>query len=204
MSRKSCLAIVIINHRHTLTAVLEDYKAFIGHQWHYYSSLQEGQLRSRAELFLAYVDWPALLNYAAEKRNGMSCLLLPDIGLGLNHMVRILEFPDEVRWVARLRMPPLAESTSGEDAMNTKINREVNAISLVQQKTSIPVPQVHALEADGNCSVKAPFMLMDCLEGNVGIDLSPEIPPKYKQVALSNLAKIHVRMRLLCGAKMDN
>lgn len=92
------------------------------------------------------MNWLALLDYAAEKRDGINCVLLPDIGLGLNHMVRILEFPDEIRWVARLRMPPLAESTSGEDALNTKINREFNAISLVQQKTSISVPQIHALD----------------------------------------------------------
>lgn len=150
------------------------------------------------------MNWPALLDYAAEKRNGINCVLLPDIGLGLNHMVRILEFADEIRWVARLRMPPLAESTSGEDALNTKINREFNAISLVQQKTSISVPQIHALEAEGDCSVRAPFMLMDCLEGNVGMDLGMEIPPEYKETALSNLAKIHVRMRLICGAQMGN
>lgn len=130
------------------------------------------------------MNWPALLDYAAEKRNGINCVLLPDIGLGVNHMVRILEFADEIRWVARLRMPPLAESTSGEVALNTKINREFNAISLVQQKT--------------------PFMLMDCLEGNVGMDLGMEIPPEYKETALSNLAKNHVRMRLICGAQMGN
>ncbi|KAF7510071.1 hypothetical protein GJ744_007175 [Endocarpon pusillum] len=169
-------------------------KAFSGYQWHYYPSLQAGHYRSHADRFLASVNWPALIEYATEKRNGINCVLLPDIGLGLNNMVRILEFADGLRWVARLQMPPLAESTSCEDTPNTKMNREFHAISLVQQKTRVPVPQIYALESGGDCSVRAPFMLMDCLEGNVAMDLGKEIPPESKQTALSDLAKIHVQL----------
>jgi aminoglycoside phosphotransferase (APT) family kinase protein len=138
------------------------------------------------------MNWPALLDYAAKKRNGINCMLLPDIGLGYNHMVRIIEFADGTRWVARLRMPPLAKSGSDEDALKTIMNCEFNAISLVRRKTRIPVPQIHAFEVKSGCSMKAPFMLMDCLEGNVGMDLGMKIPPEYKQAFLSSLAKIHV------------
>jgi hypothetical protein len=166
--------------------------AFSGYQWNYFSSLPEGPLRSRVELFLASVNWPALLDHAAQERNGSHCMLLPDIGLGHNHMVRIVEFDDGTRWVARLRMPPLAQSAYDKDALRTIMNCEFNAISLVQRGTSIPVPRIHAMEVDNGCSVKAPFMLMDCLEGNVGMDLGMVIPPKYKPAFLSSLAKIHV------------
>jgi len=138
------------------------------------------------------MNWPALLDYAAKKRNGINCMLLPDIGLGYNHMVRIIEFADGTRWVARLRMPPLSKSGSDEDALKTIMNCEFNAISLVRRKTRIPVPQIHAFEVKSGCSMKAPFMLMDCLEGNVGMDLGMKIPPEYKQAFLSSLAKIHV------------
>ncbi|KAF8850550.1 hypothetical protein BDZ45DRAFT_769962 [Acephala macrosclerotiorum] len=169
-------------------------KAFSGYQWTYFSSLPEGPLRSRAELFLASVNWPALLDYAAKTRNGINCMLLPDIGLGYNHMVRIVEFADQTRWVARLRMPPLAKSGSNEDALKTIMNCEFNAISLVRRRTTISVPQIHAFEVKSDCSIKAPFMLMDCLEGNVGIDLGMKIPPEYKQAFLSSLAKIHVQL----------
>ena len=47
-------------------------------------------------------------------------------------------------------------------------------------------------------------MLMDCLEGNVGMDLGMRIPLKYKQAFLSSLAKIHISKRLVFGAQMDN
>jgi len=102
-------------------------------------------------------------------------------------------------------MPPLAKSSSDDDALKTIMNCEFNAISLVRRKTRIPVPQIHAFEVKSSCSMKAPFMLMDCLEGNVGMDLGMKIPLEYEQAFLSNLAKIHVRAKqLVFGAHRDN
>lgn len=74
--------------------MLGNTEGFSGYQWNYYSSLEHGPLRSRADSFLASVNWAALLEYAAEKNNGVSCMLLSDIGLGYNHMVRIIQFSD--------------------------------------------------------------------------------------------------------------
>lgn len=171
---------------------LESGTTFAGYQWTYFSSLQQGPLRSRAESFLASVDWLALREYAVATRQGVDCSLLPDIGLGYNHMVRIVEFIDGVRWVARLRLPVLAGSHPSESVPQTKSDCEFHTISLLRQRTNLPIPEIHAYEARSDCSVKAPFMLMDCLEGNVGMDLGMEIPPGYKQVFFSDLAKIHV------------
>ena len=173
----------------------EDSRAFSSYQWAYFTSLQEGPLRSRAESFLASVNWSALLEYAAKKRNGTQCFLLHDIGLGYNHMVRVIEFTDGLRWVARLRLPPPPGSDSCADALETKSNCEINTMSLVRRQTNIPVPQTHAYEARSDCDVKAPFMLMDCLEGNVGMDLGMSIPPEYKQEFLRGLANIHVTVK---------
>jgi len=172
-------------------------KAFSGYRWTYHDSLQEGPIRSRAESFSASVDWSSLLQYAAEKRNGSSCQLLPDIGLGYNHMVRIIQFDDGVRWVARLQMPPLGTSDvleNSDESEEAVGNYEYNTISLVRQKTSIPIPEVHAVEARRHCDVKAPFMLMDCLPGNVGMDLGMKVPLEYKQKFLRSLAEIHVQL----------
>ena len=38
---------------------------------------------------------------------------------------------------------------------------------------------------------------MDCLEGNIGIDLGMMIPLKYKQAFLRSLVKIHISKRLV-------
>ncbi|TEA15774.1 hypothetical protein C8034_v002327 [Colletotrichum sidae] len=172
-------------------------KAFSGYRWTYHDSLQEGPIRSRAELFSASVDWRSLLRYAASRRNGSGCQLLRDVGLGYNHMVRIIQFDDGVRWAARLRMPPIGSSDAFENS-NESIEAmetcEYNTISLVRQKTSIPIPEVHAIEARWDCDVKAPFMLMDCLPGNVGMDLGMKVPPGFKPKFLRRLAQMHVQL----------
>lgn len=170
----------------------ENMEAFSGYQWTYYPSLEHGPLRSRADSFLASVNWTALLEYAAQKRDGVSGILLPDIGLGYNHMVRIIQFSDGNQWVARLRLPPLAEGDTCKDALETTGIREFSTIHLLRQTTHIPIPEIHAIEERSDCKVKAPFMLMACLQGNVGMDLGMSVPLQYKKAFLRGLAKIHV------------
>ncbi|TVY25150.1 hypothetical protein LHYA1_G006488 [Lachnellula hyalina] len=166
---------------------------YSGYKWTYFTSL-DGPLRSRAERFLTTVDWPALLAYAAESRNEIAAVLLSDIGLGYNHMVRILEFGDGKRLVARLRMPPLHDKIVSDDIVATIINCEMNAMFLVRQKTDVPVPQIHAFETTSHNAVKAPFTLMDCLDGNVGMDLGMQVPVKHQKPLFKSLAKIHVQL----------
>ncbi|KAM5356861.1 hypothetical protein ACJ41O_003507 [Fusarium nematophilum] len=195
MSGELCPRLPRLSYAHTdKKKGTEHRKEFSGYQWTYFHSLKDGPIRSRAELFLESVNWPGLQEYAASKRNGINCKLLPDIGLGYNHMVRIIEFMDGRRWVARLKLPPLAKSDASEYALETTGICEFNTISLVRQKTSIPIPEIHAFEARFGSGLTAPFMLMDCLEGNVGMDLGMTIPPNTKQAFLSGLAKIHVQL----------
>ncbi|MCJ1313126.1 hypothetical protein MMC25_006803 [Agyrium rufum] len=84
------------------------------------------------------------------------------------------------------RMPSLENLDSTNNASRAnEMKHEVNTTSLVQQKTSIPVPQIYAFEADCDGHVKAPFMLMECLEGNVGMNLSMDLPSNYKKAFVS-------------------
>lgn len=138
------------------------------------------------------MNWAALLEHAAGKRNGISCILLPDIGLGYNHMVRIIQFSDGNQRVARLRLPPLVEGNHCGDALETSGIREFSTICLVRQRTHIPISVIHAIEERSDCKVNAPFMSMDCLQGNVGMDLGMSVPPQYKKAFLRELARIHV------------
>ena len=63
-------------------------------------------------------------------------------------------------------MPSLTKPSPGEDSPGFTMYSEYNAMILVRQKTNIPIPQIHAFDAGSDNSVKAPFMLMDCLNGN--------------------------------------
>jgi len=104
-------------------------------------------------------------------------------------MVRVLEFVDGTRWIARLRMPSLDGSTSDRGS----ITAEFTTASLVISVTDIPTPFIHAIEPKVHCLVKASFMLMDCLEGNVGMDLGMEVPRNRKASFFNEMAHIHVR-----------
>lgn len=127
----------------------------------------------------------------------MECTLLSHVGLGHNHMVRIIRFVDGVQLAARLRLPSLKDDGTFSDIAKS-MECEASTIALVRQNTRVPVPEVYAFESDSNCSVKAPFMLMECLDGNVGMDLGMEVPPGHQQDFFKGLAEIHVS-KSICG-----
>jgi hypothetical protein len=172
--------------------IKEQDKTFNGFQWSYFPNLSEGPLRSRAEAFIASVEWDALRGYAKATRNGVECVLLDSIGLGYNHMVRILKFTDQEQWIARLRMPSLDWTAS--QPTSSDMESECHTISLVESVTQVPVAHVHAFEPSILNPAKAPFMLMECLRGNVGMDLGIEVPPQHKEAFFNDLAKIHVSL----------
>lgn len=165
---------------------------FTGYRWSYFTSLSDGPLRSRAQRFLESINWTSLIQCASEKRNGLDCRLLPEIGLGYNHVVRVVEFADHTQWVARLRMPPLTEKD--DEAANAWeiMESECRTMCLVQRESKIPIPHVYLFEANPHSSVGAQFMLMDCLRGNVGIDMSINLPPEHKLDVYAKMAEIQV------------
>lgn len=173
-------------------AILGSGDIFTGYRWSYFSSLTDEALRLRVEQSLDSIDWTALVEYAAAVRSGRGCRLLPDIGLGFNHIVRIIEFNDNVRWIARIRMRPIPQDKITVDTARSIMASEYNTIQLVQKATSIPVPQIHAVELNPNYKVMAQFMLMDCLRGNVGMDLGMKVPPNHKKHVFSRMAQIQV------------
>jgi aminoglycoside phosphotransferase (APT) family kinase protein len=95
-----------------------------------------------------------------------TCVLLPDQTNGLNHVIRVLEFQDGTRWVARLQMAKPTEATA------RALHSEVDTMALVQERTQVPVPRVFAYEVDDiGHGVGVSFLLTEFLPGNVAIDL---------------------------------
>lgn len=193
-TKSKCLVIFSIYLRchASANAILGNGDAFTGYRWSYFPSLTDETLRLRAQQSLNSIDWTALIEYAAAARSGRECRLLPDIGLGFNHIVRIIEFDDNTRWIARLRMQPVSQGKDTMDTARSIMECEHNTIQLVQKESRIPVPQIHAVEFNPNCKVMAQFMLMDCLRGNVGMDLSMKVPPYHKKYVFSMMAQIQV------------
>lgn len=164
--------------------------------------MSEGPLRDRATAFIASVDWEALLQYAAAQRNGGQCSLLSHIGLGHNHMVRIIRFMDGIQWAARLRLPSRSGGATSDD-IRSMMESEISTMIVVRQKTQVPVPEIYAYETSSNCSVKAPFMLMECLDGNVGMDLGMTVPREHQSSFFKRLAEIQVSP-MNCGEKYND
>lgn len=67
-------------------------------------------------------------------------------------------------------------------------------MQLVKERTSVPVPTVFGYVASAKNEVGAPFMLMECLSGNVGVDLSGvEIPTQHRASFHKEMARFQVR-----------
>lgn len=81
---------------------------------------------------------------------------------------------------------------SGGEESHGGVECEYNTIKLVQKKSSIPVPAIHGFEASSDNTVGAPFMLMDRLRGNVGMDLGMKVPSEYKTTVFTSMADVHV------------
>lgn len=89
-------------------------------------------------------------------------------------------------------MQPVPQDRDMVDTARSIMECEHNAIQLVQRESSIPVPQIHAVELNPNCKVMAQFMLMDCLRGNVGMDLDMRVPANHKKHVFARMAEIQV------------
>lgn len=114
-------------------------------------------------------------------------------------MIRILRFEDGARWIARLRMH-LRTDTDRDTTINTEsddndMQREVDCLRLMKERTSVPVPTVFAYIPGRDSKIGIPFMLMECIHGNVGVDLYfSTIPPEHKSSFYEEMARIQTEI----------
>ncbi|KAF2809235.1 uncharacterized protein BDZ99DRAFT_464016 [Mytilinidion resinicola] len=80
---------------------------------------------------------------------------------------------------------------------NTACEVAINA--LLRERTTIPVPEIYAYEAEDEYGVHAPFMLMKAMKGNTVPDLtgSPEVPEEHFANFAERIAEIHVELSTL-------
>ncbi|KAH6666619.1 hypothetical protein B0J14DRAFT_604015 [Halenospora varia] len=178
-------------------------RKFRGFRWNCYMP-SSGIQRSREDKFLWDVDWDELMKYATNARNGIDCSLLPEIGLGYNHMIMVIQFRDHKRWVARLRLPSLINPDAASDLESSAkdMRAEFFTTQLVASTTDIPLAKIHIIETEVHKTIDASFMLMDCLNGNTVVDLARSdrhcldlgIPSQHKPAFLKDLACIHVQL----------
>lgn len=163
---------------------------FKGYKWEGLShDLENNAFDRETQSFLDDIDWNALCRYASQLQGGEKCTVDPQFTRGGRHMVRIINFQGGSRWIARLRM-----TTTMDDAQQSSlVQREVDCIQLVRERTSVPVPVIFGYVASAKNAVGAPFMLMECLSGNVGVDLNRDfIPSQHKDKFYAEMARFQV------------
>jgi len=169
---------------------------FSGFKWGHFKTVTDPKQLTRATTFLESVSWPALEDVASKTRGGISCKLTADIGLGYNHMVRDIQFADGTHLVARLRLPHFSDNGLYPDsnAVDNAMRSEICTLHAIAEHTDIVVPQVYASDTSADGEVGAPYLLMNRLEGNSGLDLGLEIPLQYEHDLFCEMARIHVSM----------
>ncbi|EFY84768.1 hypothetical protein J3459_016577 [Metarhizium acridum] len=154
------------------------------------------------EVPLGAVDWEALLQYAKvtrqklEKRDiPFTCQLSVEYNKGGRNLVRRLHFQDGACWLVRIQLHnPTPESIQ-------RLEQEVHTMSVVRERSEIPVPEVYAYEANYDNVFGAPFMLMEFLPGDTIMDSfggyevhKGKIPENFTPDFHATLADIQVQM----------
>ncbi|RDA90276.1 hypothetical protein CP533_1502 [Ophiocordyceps camponoti-saundersi (nom. inval.)] len=135
---------------------------------------------------LARTKWDQLCLLASSLRQGVPCRVLPELRNGLHHLVRLLAFDDGTTWIARVRM----KASTQDSAL--LLQSEVDTMTLIRQRTAIPVPTVYAYEVDTSNPTGAAFILMQVISGNVATDCDGGYEVHRAQIPLHRRPSFHL------------
>jgi len=105
-------------------------------------------------------------------------------------------FEDDVHWIARVQLPDVNPDASEKYVPKpvgfgwtkeryvenaAKMQSEIDTMAYIRDMTDVPVPQVFFAETKVENPVGAPYMFMECIRGNSGMDMPGnfEVPQKY-------------------------
>jgi len=112
------------------------------------------------------------------------------MAIGCNNLVRILVFEDGSRWIARLRLPSI-DSDETAEVKSALLQREIDCMRLVKERTSVPVPAVLGYDTSAENAIGAPSMLMEYIPGNVAVDLQQDgVPPAHQSSFYVEMARL--------------
>ncbi|KAI9789351.1 MAG: hypothetical protein M1816_006240 [Peltula sp. TS41687] len=141
----------------------------------------EGQYNDeRSERTFAYVDWNALLTEVQRLGETPDCTYEGPYHAGGRHIVRRLVFADEREpWLARIPIipakPPFGdEERSGWWTTERKftMESEIATMKYIAETGKVPVPSIYGHKASVERNpVKLPYLLMQCIRGNMFYDL---------------------------------
>ena len=167
---------------------------FEGYKWELLSEAysEDNLYRHWVQSFFDRINWNALCQFASKLNDGKACAVDPQWTIGGRHLVRIVQFHDGSRWIARLRM----DTSRSEEVQSRLVQREVDCLHLVKERTTVPVPKNFGYMKSTQNEVGAAFILMECLSGNTGVDLNcdegPGVPFQHKPSFYEEMARLQV------------
>ena len=174
---------------------MTDNQRFEGYQWQALSDIYPDEnhgWRRMVQSFFDNINWNALCRFASKLNDGKECVVDPQWTIGGRHLVRMIDFHDGTRWIARLRMT----TSMNQEKQSAIVQREVDCLKLVKERTTVPVPMVFGYLASTRSEIGASFILMECLPGNCGLDLNRDIdepvPSKYRASFYAEMARLQV------------
>ncbi|KAG6017128.1 hypothetical protein E4U54_008242 [Claviceps lovelessii] len=130
---------------------------------------------------------------------------------GMNNLVLNVAFSDDVYWIARIQHAPVHSSHTREHEID--MLSEIATMKTLKSRTTIPVPQVFAFDASPSNEVGFPYMLLECLTGQVlQTTIASQVPADRLPHVASQLADVLFQLenltfdrlgRIWCGENCD-
>jgi hypothetical protein len=151
-----------------------------------------------------HTDWTALLKEAQILNGGRTCVFDGPYHAGGRHIVRRLEFINGGQlWLVRIPILPTSSTSDQNEILKWwtaerrfTMESEIATMKFYANFPNIPVPMIfgHRTSIDGN-PVKLPYMLMQCIKGNMLFDLGGPgiLTGEQKSRIRKSIASIQVR-----------
>jgi hypothetical protein len=136
---------------------------------------QSSKLRALRDACVERVDWDALCSYASFLNGGSRCTLLPNNTMGGLHLIRILSFDGDTRWIARIQLQPSTTTTP------ERLRPEIHTMELVREN-NLPIPTIFGYKLDDGNAVRAAFILMESLPGSSAVDAEGAYDAHHGQI----------------------
>lgn len=162
-----------------------------------------------------YLQKVALLSRKARDgspASGITCAIdSQSFTYGMNNLVLSVTFSDDVHWIARIHHVPVEPSHAREHAMD--MLSEIATMKTLKSRTTIPVPQVFAFDVLPCSEFDFPYVLMECLKGQVlQTTIASQVPADHLPHVASQLADVLFQLenltfdqlgRIWCGENCD-
>ncbi|CCF42546.1 hypothetical protein CH063_02862 [Colletotrichum higginsianum] len=153
-------------------------------------------MQAQADDCLQRTNWEALTRFASRANGESPCKLHAPYAVGGSFLVRLLEFQDGTRGVARVQLRKSTPESS------RKLLIDIDTTLLLKEKTKSPVPRIFAFRLDDANAARSAFVLLEFLPGNNAADEARSyvrtdwglIPLQHRHTFHRTMAAAHVQI----------